>query len=184
MLVFLVKYRYFIWLNVAFPVIYTERMMMNKSRPLDRIDLTILDALQKEGRISNVDLAKKVNLSASPCLDRVKRLEGEGYIDRYGALLNAAKLKYGMSAFIQVTLDRTTGDVFNRFKEEVVKIKEVAECHMVAGGFDYLLKLRFENMEAYREVLGIIIELPAVSQTHTYVVMEKVKADFGVPIAL
>lgn len=157
-------------------------MASNKPRALDRIDLTILDVLQKDGRISNVDLAKKVNLSASPCLDRVKRLESEGYIERFGAFLNPHKLKYGMSAFIQVTLDRTTGDVFSRFREEVVKIKEVAECHMVAGGFDYLLKLRFENMEAYREVLGVIVELPAVSQTHTYVVMEKVKDDLGIPI--
>ncbi|WP_440874730.1 winged helix-turn-helix transcriptional regulator [Thalassotalea sp. PLHSN55] len=157
-------------------------MSQDKSRALDRIDLTILDALQKDGRISNVELAKKVNLSASPCLDRVKRLEKEGYINRYGAFLNAAKLKYGMSAFIQVTLDRTTSDVFSRFQNEVVAIKEVAECHMVAGGFDYLLKLRFENMEAYREVLGVIVELPAVAQTHTYVVMENVFNDRGVPI--
>ncbi|QOL26615.1 winged helix-turn-helix transcriptional regulator [Thalassotalea sp. LPB0316] len=158
--------------------------MSDKSRPLDRIDLTILDTLQKDGRISNVELAKKVNLSASPCLERVKRLENEGYIERYGAFLSAAMLKYGMTAFIQVTLDRTTADVFNHFRDEVVKIKEVAECHMVAGGFDYLLKLRFENMAAYREVLGIIVELPAVSQTHTYVVMEEVKKDAGIPITL
>jgi len=157
-------------------------LSVSKTRTLDRIDLTILDTLQKDGRISNVDLAKKVNLSASPCLDRVKRLEGEGYIERYAATLNAVKLKYGMSAFIQVTLDRTTADVFNDFRDEVVKIKEVAECHMVAGGFDYLLKLRFENMDAYREVLGVIVELPAVSQTHTYVVMEHVKKDSGVPV--
>jgi len=157
-------------------------MHSNKTRTLDRIDLTILDTLQKDGRISNTELAKKVNLSASPCLERVRKLEGDGYIERYGAFLNASKLKYGMSAFIQVTLDRTTGDVFNRFRDEVVKIKEVAECHMVAGGFDYLLKLRFENMEAYREVLGVIVELPAVSQTHTYVVMENVKRDMGVPV--
>jgi len=153
-----------------------------KNKTLDRIDLTILDTLQQEGRISNVELAKKVNLSASPCLDRVRKLELDGYIQRYGAFLDANKLKYGMSAFIQVTLDRTTGDVFTKFKDEVVKIKEVAECHMVAGGFDYLLKLRFENMDAYREVLGMIVELPAVSQTHTYVVMENVKQDCGVPI--
>ncbi|XPF92485.1 winged helix-turn-helix transcriptional regulator [Colwellia sp. RE-S-Sl-9] len=155
-----------------------------KNRTLDRIDLTILNTLQKNGRISNLELAKNVNLSPSPCLDRVKKLENEGYIERYGAFLNSAKLNYGMSAFIQVTLDRTTSDVFNRFKEEVVKIKEVAECHMVAGGFDYLLKLRFENMAAYREVLGLIVELPAVSQTHTYVVMEHVKNDQGVPISV
>jgi len=157
-------------------------MSLVKPRTLDRIDLTILDTLQKDGRISNVELAKKVNLSASPCLDRVRRLESEGYIERYGAYLNASKLKYGMSAFIQVTLDRTDKDIFTSFRDEVVKIKEVAECHMVAGGFDYLLKLRFENMDAYRELLGIIVELPAVSQTHTYVVMEHVKKDLGVPV--
>ncbi len=157
-------------------------MPKNESRVLDRIDLTILDTLQTDGRISNVELAKKVNLSASPCLDRVKRLEKEGYINRYGAYLNASKLKYAMSAFIQVTLDRTTSDVFNQFKDEVVGIKEVAECHMVAGGFDYLLKLRFEDMDAYREVLGVIVELPAVAQTHTYVVMEQVFSDRGVPL--
>jgi len=153
-----------------------------KTRALDRIDLTILDTLQKDGRISNNDLAKKINLSASPCLDRVRRLEKEGYIERYRAVLNSIKLNYSMSAFIQVTLDRTTSDVFENFKVEVVKIKEVVECHMIAGGFDYLLKLRFSNMEAYREVLGMIVELPAVSQTHTYVVTENVKADQGVPI--
>lgn len=157
-------------------------MNINKPRTLDRIDLTILDALQKNGRISNVELAKTVNLSASPCLDRVKRLEADGYIERYGAFLNASKLKYGMSAFIQVTLDRTTGDIFNRFRDEVVKIKEVAECHMVAGGFDYLIKIRFQDMDAYREVLGTIVELPAVLQTHTYIVMEKVKDDYGIPV--
>jgi len=154
----------------------------NKTRTLDRIDLTILDTLQKEGRISNTDLANKVNLSASPCLERVKKLENEGYIERYGAFLNASKLKYGMSAFIQVTLDRTTSDIFDMFRTEVVKIKEVAECHMVAGGFDYLLKLRFENIDEYREILGVIVELPGVSQTHTYIVMEMVKKDRGIPI--
>ena len=158
--------------------------MMNsiKPRTLDRIDLAILDTLQKDGRIANNDLAKKINLSASPCLERVRRLEKEGYIECYRAVLNPIKLNYSMSAFIQVTLDRTTSDVFEKFKVEVVKIKEVVECHMIAGGFDYLLKLRFANMEAYREVLGMIIELPAVSQTHTYIVTENVKADRGVPI--
>jgi Lrp/AsnC family leucine-responsive transcriptional regulator len=153
-----------------------------KPRALDRIDLIILDTLQKDGRIANNDLAKKINLSASPCLERVRRLEKEGYIERYRAVLNSIKLNYSMSAFIQVTLDRTTSDVFEKFKVEVVKIKEVVECHMIAGGFDYLLKLRFSNMDAYREVLGMIVELPAVSQTHTYVVTENVKADRGVPI--
>lgn len=157
-------------------------MSNNKSRALDRIDVTILAALQQDGRISNVDLAKKINLSPSPCLDRVKRLENEGFIERYGAFLNAPKLDYGMTAFIQVTLDRTTADVFNEFRIEVVKIKEVAECHLVAGGFDYLIKLRFKSIEAFRGLLGDIIELPAVAQTHTYIVTEHVKTDAGIPL--
>jgi Lrp/AsnC family leucine-responsive transcriptional regulator len=157
-------------------------MNASKIRALDRIDLSILVVLQRHGRISNVELAKSVNLSASPCLDRVKRLEKEGYIERYAALLNAAKLNFGMSAFIQVTLDRTTGDVFNQFKKQVIGIKEVTECHMVAGGFDYLLKLHFANMAVYREVLGKIVELPAILQTHTYMVTEDIKQDQGLPL--
>ena len=159
-------------------------MSSDKNRTLDRIDFTILDTLQKDGRISNTDLAKKVNLSASPCLERVRRLENDGYIERYGAFLNANKLNYGMMAFVQVTLDRTTGDVFGDFRKEIVKIEEVAECHLVAGGFDYLIKIRFSNIESYREILNEIVDLPAVSTTHTYIVTEKVKHDTGVPIWL
>ena len=170
---------YFLYLLIQHKVL---RLTMDKQRTLDRIDLTILDTLQKDGRISNVDLAKKVNLSASPCLDRVKRLEQEGYIERYGAFLTAAKLQYGMSAFIQNTLERTTSDVFNTFRDELIKIKEVAECHMVAGGFDYLVKLRFKDMAGYRDILGVIVDLPGVSQTHTYIVMEQVKKDQGIPL--
>ncbi|SEK95131.1 transcriptional regulator, AsnC family [Colwellia chukchiensis] len=157
-------------------------MTTSKPRVLDRIDLTILDILQKNGRISNHALAQHVNLSASPCLERVKRLEQDGYIERYGAFLNASKLKYGMTAFIQVTLDRTTADIFNKFRAQVIEIKEVAECHMVAGGFDYLLKIRFKDMAAYRVLLGTIVELPGISQTHTYIVTEHVKRHSGVPI--
>ena len=151
-------------------------------RQLDRIDYAILDTLQKEGRISNVEMAKRVHLSPSPCLERVKRLEAEGYIEGYVAKLNASKLNLGMAAFIQVTLDRTTGDVFDNFKDELVKIQAVAECHMVAGGFDYLVKLRIRNMEDYRDVLGQLVELPGVAQTHTYVVIEQVKQDNGLPL--
>ncbi|GLX79100.1 AsnC family transcriptional regulator [Thalassotalea insulae] len=159
-------------------------MASGKNRVLDRIDLTILEALQNDGRISNADLAKKINLSASPCLERVRRLEKEGYIERYTAVLNANKLNYGMKAFVQVTLDRTTGDVFNDFKKEVVKIEEVAECHLVAGGFDYLIMIRFDKIETYREILSEIVNLPAVSHSHTYIVTEKVKEDSGVPFWL
>jgi Lrp/AsnC family leucine-responsive transcriptional regulator len=154
---------------------------MNKIKPLDRIDLAILKILQSNGRISNVALAQEVNLSASPCLDRVKRLEQEGYIKHYGAFLNANKLNYGMTAFIQVILNKTTSDVLKEFKKEVVKIKEVVECHLVAGGFDYLVKIRFTGMDNYRLVLDKVASLPAISQTHTYIVTELVKEDGGVP---
>jgi len=156
-------------------------MPHHKRKPLDRIDKVILSTLQSDGRISNVELAKKVNLSASPCLDRVKRLETEGYIERYGAFLNAAKLNYGMTAFVQVTLSSTTSETFKLFKKEVVTIKEVVECHLIAGGYDYLLKIRFADMASYRLVLEEIGDLPAISQTSTYVVSEHVKSDSGVP---
>ncbi len=159
-----------------------QTMKNDRSKPLDRIDVAILKTLQQDGRISNVELAKKVNLSPSPCLERVRRLEAEGYIEGYSARLNAAKLNQSMTAFIQVTLDRTTGDVFDLFKEKLVEIPHVAECHMVAGGFDYLVKLRVRGMEAYRDVLGQLVGLPGVAQTHTYVVIEPVKEDTGLSL--
>lgn len=154
---------------------------MTKIKPLDHVDIAILKSLQLDGRITNVELAKKVNLSASPCLDRVKRLESGGYIKRYGAFLSPLKLGYGMTAFIQVTLDRTTADVFKLFKKEVVKIKEIVECHLVAGGYDYLLKTRFSDMESYRLILEKVADLPSISKTHTYMVTEHIKEDSGVP---
>ncbi len=153
-----------------------------KSSQLDRIDRAMLNILQKHGRISNVELAKQVHLSPSPCLERMRRLEAEGYIERYTAKLNASKLDFSMAAFVQVTLDRTTAEVFDNFKEQVVDIPEVAECHMVAGGFDYLVKLRIGNMEAYRGVLAKLVDLPGIAQTHTYIVIENVKEDSGLPL--
>ena len=134
--------------------------MTDRRKTPDRLDMLILDTLQREGRIANVELAGRINLSPSPCLERVKRLEAAGIIEGYGARLDAAALGFGTMAFIQVTLDRTTADVFDQFRDAVVLIPEVAECHMVAGGFDYLLKLRLRDMEAYRQVLAAIVGLP------------------------
>ena len=157
-------------------------MDISKIKPLDRIDRVILSTLQTDGRISNVDLARTVNLSASPCLDRVKRLEKEGFIKRYGAFLDASKLGFSMTAFVQVTLNRTTPDTFKLFKREVVTITEVVECHLIAGGYDYLLKIRFANMECYRLVLEKIGCLPAIAQSSTYIVTEKIKEESGIPL--
>ncbi len=151
-------------------------------RPLDRIDRAILRALQADARISNVELARRVNLSPSPCLERVRRLETSGYILGYHARLDAARLQFGTTAFVEVTLNRTTSDVFTHFRAAVVQLPEVAECQMLAGGFDYLIKLRIASMEAYREVLGKLVDLPGVAQTHTYMVIEEIKPDTGLPI--
>lgn len=148
-----------------------------KTRILDRIDREILRRLQVDGRLSNVNLARSVNLSPTPCLERVRRLEAEGYILDYVARLNPHKLGAGVISFVQVLLDRTTADVFERFKEEISLCPEVLECHMVAGGFDYLLKVRTKDMFEYRNFLGDkLTGMPGISQTHTYVVLEEVKA--------
>ncbi|RLA03890.1 MAG: Lrp/AsnC family transcriptional regulator [Gammaproteobacteria bacterium] len=156
--------------------------MTQKSRPLDHIDLLILDCLQNNSRISNVALAKEVNLSASPCLDRVRRLESEGYIERYCAVLNAPMLKFGLTAYVEVTLDKSTSDIFETFATKIQTIKQVAECDMVAGGFDYLLKIRISDMAEYRAVLGEVVDIKGVANNHTYVVIEKIKIDAGLPI--
>jgi Lrp/AsnC family leucine-responsive transcriptional regulator len=147
-------------------------------KTLDRIDRRILTTLQDNGRISNVELARAINLSPTPCLERVRRLESAGYIEGYSARLSAEKLGMGLTVFVQLTLDRTKPDVFDRFRDAIAKIPEIAECHMVAGGFDYLLKIRISDMNAYRNMLGDkLAALKSVLNTHSYVVMEEVKND-------
>ena len=122
-------------------------------------------------------LAREVNLTVTPTLERVRRLEAAGFIDGYFARLNALKLGLGLLAYVEVSLDRTTPEAFEHFKEVVRAHDEIMECHMVAGGFDYLLKVRVEDMEAYRTLLGdTIASVRGVQQTHTYFVMEEVKS--------
>lgn len=145
---------------------------------LDSIDRRILRCLQASGRLSNVDLAREVGLSPTPCLERVRRLEQSGYITGYKALLDPKKLDAALVVFVQVTLDRTTPDIFDHFRKAVVGLPEVVECAMVAGGFDYLIKVRLKDMEAYRRFLGDdLTAMPGVLQTHSYVVMEEIKSD-------
>lgn len=146
-------------------------------RRLDRIDRLILKGLQSEGRKSISELAREVHLTISPCLDRVRRLEEQGYIKGDTALLNPKRLGAGLLAFVVVSIDRTNPEVFERFRVVVETLDEVVECHMVAGGFDYLIKIRLADMEAYRRFLGErLTTLPGVARAHTYVVMEEVKA--------
>ena len=152
-------------------------------RKLDPLDRQILKILQEDGRISNVDLAARIHLSPTPCLERVRRLERDGFILGYSARLDADKLEAGFVTFITVNLDRTTRDVFDRFAARVRAMPEIAECHMVGGGFDYLLKIRTANMAAFRRFLGEKLStLGDVSQTHSYFVREEVKASAPLPI--
>jgi Lrp/AsnC family transcriptional regulator, leucine-responsive regulatory protein len=146
-------------------------------RSLDRIDRKILRLLQQDGRTSVSQLAREVHLSVTPTMERVRKLEAAGYIDGYFARLSARRLGLGLLAYVEVQLDRTTRDAFERFKSAMLAYDEVMECHMVAGGFDYLLKVRVKDMERYRSFLGdSISSLPGVQQTHTYFVMEEVKS--------
>jgi Lrp/AsnC family leucine-responsive transcriptional regulator len=150
--------------------------MDDKLPSVDRIDLKILDALQQDGRVSNLKLAETVALSPTAVLARVQRLTKDGYILGYQARLDPTKLGAGMMVFVEVLLDRTTPNVFDAFKAAVQVRPEILECHMVAGGFDYLLKTRMADMAAYREFAGTVLwQLPGVRETRTYAVMEEVK---------
>jgi len=152
-------------------------------KDLDRIDKNILRMLQADGRLSNLELAQKVNLSPTATSERVKRLTREGYITGYMGILDPEKLDRGLLVFVEVKLDRTTHDVFSSFAEAVKRSADVMECHMVAGGFDYLVKARVAGMAAYRTFLSdVILSLPGVRETHTYAVMEEVKSNGYIPI--
>ncbi|SDM56268.1 Lrp/AsnC family transcriptional regulator, leucine-responsive regulatory protein [Oryzisolibacter propanilivorax] len=143
---------------------------------LDRVDLRILKILQADGRLSNLKLAEAVALSPTAVLARVQRLVRDGFILGYEARLNPLKLGAGMLVFVEVLLDRTTPNVFEQFKAAVQVHPEIMECHMVAGGFDYLLKTRTADMAAYRQFAGEVLwQLPGVRETRTYAVMEEVK---------
>ena len=145
-------------------------------RGLDKIDLKILRVLQKDGRISNLKLAEEVHLSPTAVLERVKRLTRDGFILGYEAKLNPVKLGAGLMVFVEVLLDRTVHDVMDAFRAAVQVRPEILECHLVAGGFDYLLKTRVSDMAAYRSFVGDVIwSLPGVRETRTYAVMEEVK---------
>ncbi len=150
---------------------------------LDRIDLKILDELQTNAKISNVELARRVHLSPTPCLERVKRLEKKEYISGYRTALNPHKLSANLLSFVEIKLIRTSKDVFTEFKKAVIKLPQVLECHLVSGDFDYLLKTRVADMVAYRELLGeTLLTLPGVSSSRSYMVMEEVKESGLIPI--
>lgn len=150
---------------------------------MDDIDRKILRALQEDGRITNAALAEKCGLSTAACFERVRRLRESGVIIGYTALLDPEKLDRALLVFIEVLLDRTTDDAFAAFADHVRKLPDVIECHMVAGGFDYLLKVRVADMAAYRAFLGdTLVALPGIRETRTYAVLEEVKLTSMLPV--
>ncbi len=155
----------------------------NERKTLDKIDLNILKALQNDGRKSNTALAKEVGLSATPCAERVKSLERCGFIEQYSARLNPHLLQLGLLVFVEISLQRTSPDVFADFRDAVIKLPEILECHLVSGNFDYLIKARVADMAAYRQFLGeTLLMLPGVRESRTYVVMEELKEGSSLPL--
>jgi len=151
---------------------------------LDKTDRQILRELQKNGRISNVKLAKQVGLSPTPCLERVKRLEKTAVIKSYTAQLDPRYLNASLLIYVEITLNRSSADVFERFNKAVSQVDDILECHLVSGNFDYLLKTRVADMSAYRKVLSqTLLALPDIKNSRTYVVMEEVKDSSALHIA-
>ena len=158
-------------------------MTSPQNKTIDRIDRNILVELQQNARLSNVELSKRVGLSPTPCLERVKRLEKENYIKGYQAILNPQKLEAALLVLVEITLTKTSPDVFDDFSKAVHELDVIQECHLVSGNFDFLLKTRVADMAAYRELLGdTLLRLPSVSESRTYVVMEEVKSTNFIPI--
>jgi len=149
---------------------------MAETAETDRIDRNILAALSRDGRLSMSELAREVGLSRTPVQARVQRLEREGFIRGYAALVDRERMGEGHVAFVQVTLSDTRSAALDAFNRAVIGIAEVEQCHMIAASFDYLLKVRTKDIAAYRRVLGERISaLPHVEHTSTFVAMETVK---------
>lgn len=150
------------------------------SDTLDRIDRRILALLAADGRAPVTSIAERVGLSKTPCQQRIRKLESSGYILGYQAILAQDKLDRAHVAFVEVKLASTTAAALEAFNRAVVRVPAVEQCHMIAGGFDYLLKVRTRDIVEYRQVLAEeISRLPHVAQSSTYVSMEAVK-DTGI----
>ena len=150
---------------------------------LDAIDRRILAALQADGRLSNVDLAEKIGLSPSPCLRRVNRLEREGYVEGYRAMLGRRRIGLGLTVFVGVKIDGHADDRATTFEQEVVACPEVVSCHMVAGDADYLLEVTVSDIDAYQRFLvGKLLNLPLVREVKSTIAIQTLKAGGALPL--
>lgn len=157
----------------------------NKTRPLDRLDLKILKALQDNARLSYVELAQKIGLSTTPCVERVKRLESSGYIQGYHAKLDADALGLELLVFLEITLASQSPEAFAEFKQATESFGYVQECHLISGQSDYLLKLRLPDLKSYRKHLGdLLLALPHVRESKSHIVMEDAKQSGKLPLEL
>ena len=159
------------------------RVQKDSNRVLDRIDLHILAILQEDGRIVMKDLAERVGLSLTPCIERVKRMERDGVIAGYHARVTPRSLGLQVLVFVEITLRQKSEQAFERFRRAMLAIPEVMECHLVSGDFDYLIKARIPEMTEYRRLLGEILHVADGGQSKSYVVMEEVKETLAVSIA-
>jgi Lrp/AsnC family transcriptional regulator, leucine-responsive regulatory protein len=154
-----------------------------KLSDLNKIDRDILRALQRDARMSFAELARRVGLSTTPCKQRVKKLERQGVIRGYQAILEPNALAAGLVVFVQIRLNRTAQDIFDDFKQAALDLPQVQECYLVSGNFDYLIKARVADMAAYRALLGdTLLALPGVQESTSYVVMEQVKESLVLPV--
>ena len=150
---------------------------------LDTIDRRILVALQKSGRMSNAELSETVNLSASACHRRVQRLETEGYISGYVALLDARKMHVATTVFVEITLQGQTDEVLDAFEKAVTRIPDVLECHLMAGTADYILKVVAENTEDFARIhRQHLSRLPGVAQMQSSFALRTVFKTTALPV--
>ncbi len=150
---------------------------------LDRVDLQILRILQQNSRLTTKELAARVHLSSTPVFERLKRLENEGYIKKYVAVLDAAKLNCGFVVFCSVKLRRLNRDIANEFADRIRNIPEVTECYNISGDYDFLLKIHAPDMKYYQEfVLNVLGTIDSLSSLMSTFVMDQIKHEYGIPL--
>lgn len=156
---------------------------MSNRPKLDRIDIKILAELQRNGNITNANLAAAVGLSASPCLQRVKRLEAAGVISGYGAHLNVSKLTSTVSVFTEIMLHDHRREDFVRFEANLRDFDEITECHLVSGGYDYLLKFVVKDIGHYQDVIERLLDRNlGIEKYFSYIVIRSPFVKHGVPL--
>lgn len=150
---------------------------------LDKVDLQILRTLQENARLTTKELAAQVSLSSTPVFERLKRLEREGYIKKYIAVLDADKLNQGFGVFCNVKLRRMNKDIAMEFTRIIQNIPEVTECYNISGSYDYLLKIHAPNMKYYQEfIINVLGTIDSLDSLESMFVMDEVKHDYGLHI--